>query len=74
MDGLLAPVRWVQVQRALAADGVGLLVEVGPGGVLSGLARRTVPELTTVSVATPQDVPAALEAAAELRDRTPVNA
>lgn len=74
VEGLLAPVRWVQVQRALAADGVGLLVEVGPGGVLTGLARRTVPDLEVVQVATPDDVPAAVEAAAAVRGRSPVHA
>jgi len=74
VDGLLAPVRWIDVQRAFADSGVGLLVEVGPGGVLTGLARRTVPDLKVVSVATPHDVPAALDAAAALRQRTPVSA
>lgn len=73
VDGLLAPVRWIDVQHALADAGVGLLVEVGPGGVLSGLAKRTVPDLRTVSVATPDDVPTAVEAVAALRDRTPVS-
>ena len=42
--------------------------------VLTGLARRTVPDLTAVSVATPDDVPAALEAAAALREQAPANA
>ena len=74
VDGLLAPVRWIDVQHALVDAGTGLVVEVGPGGVLSGLARRTVPDLPVVSVATPDDVPAAVEAAAAVRDRTPVSA
>lgn len=74
VDGLLAPVRWIDVQHALVEAGIGLVVEVGPGGVLSGLARRTVPDLPVVSVATPDDVPAAAEAVAALRERTPVGA
>lgn len=73
VDGLLAPVRWVDVQHALVDGGVGLVIEVGPGGVLGGLARRTVPDLQFLSVATPDDVPAAVEAAAQLRDRTPAH-
>ncbi len=71
VDGLLAPVRWVDVQQALVEAGTGLIVEVGPGGVLSGLARRTVPDVPVVSVATPDDVPAAVEAAADVRERAP---
>jgi [acyl-carrier-protein] S-malonyltransferase len=57
-DGVLAPVRWREVQLSLAADGVTHLVEVGPGGVLAGLARRTVPALEVCSVATPSDAAA----------------
>ena len=56
VDGILSPVRWIDVQHLLAADEVELLVEVGPGGVLAGCAKRTVPHLTCVSVAGPDDV------------------
>lgn len=62
VDGILAPVRWVDVQQSLVADEVDLLVEVGPGGVLAGCAKRTVPGVTCVSVAGPEDVDAALAA------------
>lgn len=55
LGGVLATVRWREVQLALAADGVTHLVEVGPGGVLAGLAKRTVPDLEIRSVATPSD-------------------
>jgi [acyl-carrier-protein] S-malonyltransferase len=58
LEGVLAPVRWREVQLALAADGVTHLVEVGPGGVLAGLARRTVPDLVVRGVATPADAAA----------------
>lgn len=74
VDGLLAPVRWVDVQHALVEAGTALIIEVGPGGVLAGLARRTVPDVEFISVATPDDVPAAVEAAAAVRDRAPVSA
>ncbi|MEP6998711.1 MAG: ACP S-malonyltransferase [Betaproteobacteria bacterium] len=40
-----SPVRWADTMRAFAADGVTHIVECGPGMVLTGLARRTVPEL-----------------------------
>ncbi len=35
-----APVRWVESVRALAAEGVDRGLEIGPGSVLAGLARR----------------------------------
>jgi [acyl-carrier-protein] S-malonyltransferase len=55
LGGVLATVRWREVQLALAAAGVTHLVEVGPGGVLAGLAKRTVPDLEVRTVATPAD-------------------
>jgi [acyl-carrier-protein] S-malonyltransferase len=40
-----SPVRWADTMRAFAAEGVTHIVECGPGAVLAGLARRTVPDL-----------------------------
>lgn len=60
-EQLTAPVRWRQSLDALVTGGVDRLVEVGPGGVLTGLAKRGAPTCTAVSVATPDDV-AALQA------------
>lgn len=45
VDGVLAPVRWRQVQHTLVALGATEVVECGPGDVLRGLARRTIPEV-----------------------------
>ncbi len=36
-----SPVRWSETLEFLAAQGVGVFVEVGPGRVLSGLVKRT---------------------------------
>jgi [acyl-carrier-protein] S-malonyltransferase len=58
VDGILAPVRWREVQRRLGELGVEELVEVGPGGVLAGLARRAAPEMRVHTVASPSDVDA----------------
>lgn len=57
-----APVRWVEVVQALARAGVTQVVECGPGGVLTGLGRRTAPELTWHAVEDPQGLAAALAA------------
>ena len=53
---LTEPVRWRESQRTLAGLGATTFVEVGPGKVLAGLAKRTVPDVTVVNVATPDDV------------------
>jgi [acyl-carrier-protein] S-malonyltransferase len=47
---LEAPVRWVDCVNSLVGLGADLLVEVGPGAVLSGLARRIVPGVRTAVV------------------------
>ncbi len=52
---LTSPVRWSATVRRLVELGAQALVEVGPGGVLTGLARRIDRELPAYSVATPDD-------------------
>jgi [acyl-carrier-protein] S-malonyltransferase len=56
-----SPVRWEDVVRRLASEGVTTYVEVGPGTVLSGLARKIHREATVASFGTP-DAVAAIEA------------
>jgi [acyl-carrier-protein] S-malonyltransferase len=65
---LTQPVRWRESQYVLAELGAGTFVEVGPGRVLAGLARRTVPDVGVIGVATPDDVVAC---ASRLRDDAP---
>jgi [acyl-carrier-protein] S-malonyltransferase len=55
-----APVRWVETVRRIAALGVTTLVEIGPGKVLTGLAKRIAPGLQLLNV----EDPASIEAAA----------
>jgi len=53
------PVRWDLCQSTLVDLGVTALLELAPGGVLTGLARRTLPGVETVAVKTPADLDAA---------------
>ncbi|WP_199421959.1 ACP S-malonyltransferase [Actinotalea solisilvae] len=56
---VVAPVRWDLCQQTLLALGVTGLVELAPAGVLTGLARRSLPGVETVAVKTPADLEAA---------------
>ncbi len=56
VDGTLSRVRWREVLEVIADRGATHLIEAGPGGVLRGLARRTVPDLEAISVAAPDAV------------------
>lgn len=53
---LTSPVKWTQSLAKLAEMGAKTLIEVGTGGVLTGLAKRTVPELNALSVGSPDDL------------------
>lgn len=53
------PVRWDLCQATLAGLGVTAMLEVAPGGVLTGLARRTLPGVETVALKSPADLDAA---------------
>ncbi len=61
---LCSPVRWRHTLETLSGLGATTLVELGPGGVLSGLARRVVPELSALSVSKPDDLDALIDAVA----------
>ena len=50
VDQLTAPVRFTQAARELVSSGVTTFVEVGPGGVLSGLLKRIDRSVRTFSV------------------------
>ena len=58
---LSSPVRWKHVLLELADRGVDEFVELGPGGVLTGMAKRTTAAARTMSVATPEDLDKLIE-------------
>lgn len=53
---LSSPVRWKHCLLSLATLGVTEFVELGPGGVLTGMAKRTVESARTIAVSTPEDL------------------
>ena len=58
---LSSPVRWKHCLLALEDNGVTEFVELGPGGVLTGMAKRTVDAARTIAVSTPEDLEKLLE-------------
>ena len=58
---LSSPVRWKQCLHELQDLGVTGYAELGPGGVLTGMAKRTVKGARTTSVATPDELDTLIE-------------
>lgn len=53
---LSSPVRWKHSLLTMATMGVTGFAELGPGGVLTGMAKRTVEGTRAISVSTPEDL------------------
>lgn len=58
---LSSPVRWKHCLLTLEDAGVTEFIELGPGGVLSGMAKRTLDSARTISVATPDELDKLIE-------------
>jgi [acyl-carrier-protein] S-malonyltransferase len=65
VEQLTAPVRFTQAVQALIAEGVGTFVELGPGGVLTGLVKRIDPSVRALSISTAAELAAAQEVTAD---------
>ncbi|MET7942430.1 ACP S-malonyltransferase [Streptomyces sp. NPDC005302] len=59
------PVRWDLCMETFQELGATALIEVCPGGTLTGLAKRALPGVTTLALKTPDDLDAARELIAE---------
>ena len=59
------PVRWDLCMETFKELGVTALIEVCPGGTLTGLAKRALPGVRTLALKTPDDLDAARELIAE---------
>jgi [acyl-carrier-protein] S-malonyltransferase len=66
-----SPVEWVRSVRRMADDGVDTFVECGPGGALTGMVRRIVPEARVLNVSDPASLAASADALAEAASRVP---
>lgn len=58
---LSSPVRWKHCLLTLSEAGVIDFVELGPGGVLTGMAKRTLDNARTISVSTPEELDKLIE-------------
>ena len=64
-DQLTAPVRWVESVEQIQKMAVRVIVEIGPGKVLSGLNRRIAPDLTHLNVSQAGEIAEAIAALEE---------
>jgi [acyl-carrier-protein] S-malonyltransferase len=58
------PVRWDLCMETLRAQGVTGVIELAPGGTLTGLIKRAAPEIEQLALKSPADIAAAREFAA----------
>jgi [acyl-carrier-protein] S-malonyltransferase len=56
VDHVVVPVRWRESMVTLVSLGAAAFLEVGAGSMVAGVAKRTVPEISVVGVASPDDV------------------
>ena len=60
-----SPVRWIETLQRVAALGCDRFLEVGPGNVVAGLVRRTLPDAKVASFGSMADLPTARALLAE---------
>jgi [acyl-carrier-protein] S-malonyltransferase len=64
---LTAPVRWRSAMESACRAGIELFIELGPGGVLSGLVKRNLPGAKAISAGDTPGIARAAEAIRELQ-------
>lgn len=57
LQQLTSPVRWEESMVAMATDGAATFVEIGPGKVLQGLVKRTLPNVSLQGIDRYSDLP-----------------
>lgn len=58
---IVSPVRWDKTMTSLIASGEQKMIELLPGGTLTGIAKRAMPEISAVALKSPADIDKALE-------------
>jgi [acyl-carrier-protein] S-malonyltransferase len=54
---ITGPVRWRETSEQLQSEGIERVIEIGPGSVLTGLIKRTCPNLILENVSSAKDLP-----------------
>ena len=62
VDQVSNPVRWDKTMDSMIDAGVSLMIELLPGGALSGIAKRSMPNTVAIPVKTPADLDKVAEA------------
>ena len=55
------PVRWDKTMDAMVSDGVSAVIELLPGGTLTGIAKRAMPGVATLALRSPEDIEKAVK-------------
>ena len=56
IDQVSKPVRWDKTMDSMTTNGVTALIELLPGGTLTGIAKRAMPGVATLALKTPEDL------------------
>jgi len=54
---MTGPVRWREICDRLSSEGIEKVIEIGPGTVLTGLIKRTCPNLALENISTTENLP-----------------
>jgi [acyl-carrier-protein] S-malonyltransferase len=50
------PVRWDKTMDSMVSEGVSAVIELLPGGTLTGIAKRSMPGVATLALKSPEDI------------------
>ena len=56
IDQVSKPVRWDRTMDSMASDGISAVLELLPGGTLTGIAKRAMPGVATLALKSPEDL------------------
>ncbi len=59
---MTGPVRWTEISRQFLVEGVEQVIEIGPGKVLTGLVKRTCPDLQLANIQSLADLSSQVKA------------